>query len=37
MTSFTEKAAAFIMVVVCTAGGIFISMRLVVGALGVCS
>lgn len=36
MTSFTEKVAAFIMVCVCTAGGIFISMHLVVGALGVC-
>lgn len=38
--SFTEKAAAFIMVVMCTAGGIFLSTHLVkagFAALGRCS
>jgi hypothetical protein len=34
--SFTEKAAALIFVALCTAGGIFISMRMVVGAMGIC-
>lgn len=36
MTSFTEKVAGFLFVALCTTGGIFLSMHLVVGALGVC-
>jgi hypothetical protein len=37
MTSFTEKVAGFLFVALCTTAGIFISLRMVVGALGVCS
>lgn len=37
MISFTEKVAGFFFVALCTTGGIFISMHLVVGALAVCS
>jgi hypothetical protein len=36
MTSFTEKVAGFLFVALCTTGGIFISMHLVTGVLGVC-
>ena len=36
MTSFIEKVAGFLFVALCTTGGIFISMHLVVGALTVC-
>ena len=37
MTSFIEKAIALVFVALGTAAGIFISLRMVTGALGICS